>query len=116
MNTGKGPADICERYVISGYLSTARRALPSRTAAAPEPVAFGNAAGSRTGLAQQEAAGARSSGPPIARRRRAGDGTNPAMRDDRPSLTATLVAAIRAFYGELLPPYGIRPDREAAAL
>lgn len=38
------------------------------------------------------------------------------MRGDRPSLTASLVAAIRALYTELPPPYRVAPDPYATEL
>ncbi len=38
------------------------------------------------------------------------------MRADRPSLTSSLVAAIRAFYTSLPPPYDMAPDPFAAQL
>jgi methyltransferase (TIGR00027 family) len=38
------------------------------------------------------------------------------VRADRPSLTASLVAAIRALYTELPPPYNLAPDPFAAEL
>jgi methyltransferase (TIGR00027 family) len=38
------------------------------------------------------------------------------VRRDRPSTTAALVAAVRALYSELPPPYRLAPDQFAAAL
>ena len=38
------------------------------------------------------------------------------MRNDRPSLTATLVAAARAFYAQMPEPYLVAPDAEARDL